>query len=63
MECIIVQEGRGVMSSKRESDEVKAKVERVVEKFLGFQEPVLSATAINCLVNGYDKKKTSGNLS
>lgn len=47
--------------AKRDSD-MKSKVDRIVEKFLGFNEPVLAATALNCVNNGYDKKKTTEKL-
>ncbi|CAH1398753.1 unnamed protein product [Nezara viridula] len=47
--------------AKRDND-MKSKVDRIVEKFLGFNEPVLAATALNCVNNGYDKKKTTEKL-
>lgn len=47
--------------AKRDND-MKSKVDRIVEKFLGFNEPVLAATALNCVNNGYDKKKTTGEV-
>lgn len=46
--------------SKREIEEFRPKVDRVVEKFLGFHEPALVETALHCLGAGYDKKKTTG---
>ncbi|KAL1122459.1 hypothetical protein AAG570_002790 [Ranatra chinensis] len=49
--------------SRRDVDDLRPKVERTVEKFLGFSEPILSATALNCLSSGYDKKKTAEKLS
>ncbi|XP_014248539.1 U4/U6 small nuclear ribonucleoprotein Prp3 [Cimex lectularius] len=48
--------------AKREGTDLKAKVDRLVEKFLGFSEPVLAATALTCLSSGYDKKKTTEKL-
>lgn len=47
--------------SKRDGD-MRSKVDRIVEKFLGFSEPVLAATALTCLNNGYDKRKTTEKL-
>ena len=47
--------------SKRDGD-IRFRVERIVETFLGFNEPVLAATALSCVNNGYDKKKTAGEV-
>lgn len=49
--------------SRKEVDEVKQNIDKTVQKFLGFSEPSLVMTAVNCLLSGYDKKKTSEKLS
>lgn len=46
--------------SKKDGMDLRWKVDDLIEKFLGFSEPVLAATALNCISNGYDKKKTAG---
>jgi U4/U6 small nuclear ribonucleoprotein PRP3 len=45
--------------SKKDVEEIKPYVDRTVQKFLGFSEPSLVTTALNCLTSGYDKRKTS----
>ncbi|RZF45074.1 hypothetical protein LSTR_LSTR002035 [Laodelphax striatellus] len=49
--------------SKKDADELKPLVDKTVEKFLGFNEPSLVATAMHCLISGYEKKKTTEKLS
>ncbi|KAK9508483.1 hypothetical protein O3M35_006030 [Rhynocoris fuscipes] len=48
--------------SKKDGMDLRWKVDELIEKFLGFSEPVLAATALNCISNGYDKKKTAEKL-
>uniref|UniRef100_A0A224XG85 Putative u4/u6 small nuclear ribonucleoprotein n=1 Tax=Panstrongylus lignarius TaxID=156445 RepID=A0A224XG85_9HEMI len=48
--------------SKKDGMDLRWKVDDLIEKFLGFSEPVLAATALNCISNGYDKKKTAEKL-
>lgn len=49
--------------SKRDLDDLKPWIDKTVQKFLGFSEPALVKTAINCLSSGYDKRKTTDKLS
>lgn len=46
--------------SRKEIDEMKPQIERAVHKFLGFGEPSIVTTAVNCITSGYDKRKTAG---
>ena len=46
--------------SKKEVDELKPVIDRVVQKVVGFSEPTLVTAAINCIDKGYDEKKTAG---
>ena len=46
--------------SRKEIDEMKPQIERTVNKFLGFGEPAIVTTAVNCITSGYDKRKTAG---
>lgn len=49
--------------SKKEIEDMKPNVDRTVEKVVGFSEPSLVTTTMNCLLSGYDKKKTGGKNS
>ncbi|XP_075221644.1 pre-mRNA processing factor 3 isoform X2 [Lycorma delicatula] len=49
--------------SRKEVDEIKPYIDKTIEKFLGFTEPSLVLTAMNCLMSGYDRKKTTEKLS
>ncbi|XP_011298840.1 U4/U6 small nuclear ribonucleoprotein Prp3 isoform X2 [Fopius arisanus] len=42
---------------------MKPEIEKAVYKFLGFAEPAIVTTAVNCIVSGYDKRKTADKLS
>ncbi|XP_051157626.1 U4/U6 small nuclear ribonucleoprotein Prp3 isoform X2 [Leptopilina boulardi] len=42
---------------------MKPQIERAVHKFLGFGEPSIVTTAVNCITSGYDKRKTADKLS
>ncbi|XP_063992231.1 U4/U6 small nuclear ribonucleoprotein Prp3 isoform X2 [Diachasmimorpha longicaudata] len=42
---------------------MKPEIEKAVHKFLGFAEPAIVTTAVNCIVSGYDKRKTADKLS
>lgn len=42
---------------------MKPNVDKTVEKVVGFSEPSLVTTTMNCLLSGYDKKKTGEKLS
>lgn len=46
--------------SRKDVEEIKPHVDRTIESFLGFHEPTLVTTALNCLSSGYDKQKTTG---
>ena len=46
--------------SRKETEDLKPLIEKVVNKFLGFSEPTLLTAAVNCLDKGYDKRKTVG---
>jgi U4/U6 small nuclear ribonucleoprotein PRP3 len=46
--------------SKKETEEIKPQVEKAVEKCVGFHESTLVTTAMNCLISGYDRRKTAG---
>lgn len=48
--------------SRKDVEEIKPQVDKTIEKFLGFHEPDLVTTALNCLSSGYDKQKTTGML-
>ncbi|CAL1673952.1 unnamed protein product [Lasius platythorax] len=49
--------------TRKEIDEIKPQIEKAVHKFLGFSEPAIVTTAINCITSGYDKRKTADKLS
>lgn len=49
--------------SRKDAEEIKPQVVKTVEKFLGFSEPSLVTTALNCLISGYDKIKTARMLA
>ncbi|XP_034945371.1 uncharacterized protein Prp3 [Chelonus insularis] len=49
--------------TRKEIDEMKPEIEKAVHKFLGFGEPAIVTTAVNCIVSGYDKRKTADKLS
>ncbi|XP_054713367.1 U4/U6 small nuclear ribonucleoprotein Prp3-like [Uloborus diversus] len=44
-------------------EELKPQVDRIVQKFLGFNEPSLVSVAVRCVVKGYDVRKTRDKLS
>lgn len=46
--------------TRKEIDEMKPQIEKAVHKFLGFSEPAIVTTAVNCITSGYDKRKTAG---
>lgn len=46
--------------TRKEIDEMKPQIEKAVHKFLGFGEPAIVTTAVNCITSGYDKRKTAG---
>ncbi|KAH0956150.1 hypothetical protein HN011_001978 [Eciton burchellii] len=49
--------------TRKEIDEMKPQIEKAVHKFLGFSEPAIVTTAMNCITSGYDKRKTADKLS
>ncbi|KAL0130044.1 hypothetical protein PUN28_001970 [Cardiocondyla obscurior] len=49
--------------TRKEIDEMKPQIEKAVHKFLGFSEPAIVTTAVNCINSGYDKRKTADKLS
>ncbi|KAG5307473.1 PRPF3 protein, partial [Acromyrmex insinuator] len=49
--------------TRKEIDEMKPHIEKAVHKFLGFSEPAIVTTAVNCITSGYDKRKTADKLS
>ena len=49
--------------SRKDVEEIKPHVDKTIEKFLGFHEPTLVTTALNCLSSGYDKQKTTDKLA
>lgn len=48
--------------SRKEVDEMKPEIEKVVNKFLGFTEMTIVTTATNCILLGYSENKTAGEL-
>lgn len=48
--------------SRKELEDIEPHVDKTVQKFLGFSEPSLVTTALNCLLSGYDKIKTAKTL-
>lgn len=48
--------------TRKEMDDIKPQIEKAVHKFLGFGEPSIVTTAVNCIASGYDKRKTAGML-
>ncbi|XP_053387114.1 U4/U6 small nuclear ribonucleoprotein Prp3-like isoform X2 [Mercenaria mercenaria] len=46
----------------REWDDLKALLDKAVNKFLGFSEPSLVTAALNCIDKGYDERKTADKL-
>lgn len=51
------------MLTRKETEDIKPHLDKTVQKFLGFNEPSLVTTAMNCLSSGYDKNKTAKTLS
>ncbi|KAG8223965.1 hypothetical protein J437_LFUL005578 [Ladona fulva] len=49
--------------SRKDIEEIKPSLDMTVQKFLGFSEPSLVTAAINCLVSGYDRRKTTDKLA
>ncbi|XP_046749508.1 U4/U6 small nuclear ribonucleoprotein Prp3 [Diprion similis] len=49
--------------TRKEIDDMKPQIEKAVHKFLGFGEPSIVTTAMNCITSGYDKRKTADKLS
>ncbi|KAJ1526227.1 hypothetical protein ONE63_009384 [Megalurothrips usitatus] len=49
--------------SRKDVEDIKPQVDKTIEKFLGFHEPTLVSTALNCLSSGYDKQKTTDKLA
>ncbi|KAK0090813.1 hypothetical protein PV325_003833 [Microctonus aethiopoides] len=49
--------------TRKEIDDMKPQIEEAVHKFLGFSEPAIVTTAVNCIGSGYDKRKTADKLS
>ncbi|XP_046396426.1 U4/U6 small nuclear ribonucleoprotein Prp3 [Ischnura elegans] len=49
--------------SRKDIEEMKPSLDKTVQKFLGFNEPSLVTAAINCLVSGYDRRKTTDKLA
>lgn len=47
---------------KREVEELRPWVERIVKKVLGFSEPTVVTAALHCLGKGLDKRKTTDQL-
>lgn len=47
---------------KREVDELRPWVERIVKKVLGFSEPTVVTAALHCVGKGLDKRKTTGKM-
>ena len=47
-------------SSRKELDDLRPSIDRMVQKFLGFSEPTLVTAALNCVDKGYDRRKTVG---
>lgn len=47
---------------KREVDELRPWVERIVKKVLGFSEPTVVTAALHCVGKGLDKRKTTGKI-
>jgi U4/U6 small nuclear ribonucleoprotein PRP3 len=48
--------------SRREIDDLKPEIKRIVEKVLGFDESALATAALNCLDKGYDRNKAERKL-
>lgn len=51
------------LASHRDLEELKPLVNETVKTFMGFTDPTIVTTALNCLGKGYDKRKTIDNLS
>ncbi|XP_012943717.1 U4/U6 small nuclear ribonucleoprotein Prp3 [Aplysia californica] len=49
--------------SSRDLEDLKPLVNETVKSFMGFTDPTIVTTALNCLGKGYDKRKTIDNLS
>lgn len=49
--------------SKREIEELKPQLDKIIYKFLGFNEPALVTTAANCLLSGYDRAKAAKTIA
>lgn len=48
--------------SKKELDELKPWIEKLVKCILGFLEPTVVTMALNCVGKGMDKKKAADHL-
>lgn len=46
--------------SRKEIEELRPRIERVVQDILGFSEQTLVTAAINCLEKGYSRKEAAG---
>ena len=44
--------------SKKDLDDMRPAIDKMVRKFLGFEEPTLVIAATTCLDKGYSKSKT-----
>lgn len=49
--------------SRKEIDDLKPSIDKVVYKFVGNNDSSLMSTAIHCLNSGYDKRKTTDKLA
>ncbi len=49
--------------SRKDIEELKPIVDKTVQNILGFSEPTLVMTAVNCVDKGYDQRKTVDKLS
>lgn len=49
--------------SRRELDDLKPEISRIVEKVLGFPESTLVTAALNCIDKGYERNKAERKLS
>jgi len=49
--------------SRKDFEDLKPQVDKIVQKYLGFSEPTLVTAALNCVDKGYDRRKTKDKLS
>ncbi|KAK0086294.1 hypothetical protein PV325_001839 [Microctonus aethiopoides] len=49
--------------TRKEIDEMKLQIENAVYKFVGSGKQTIISTAVNCIISGYDKRKTLDKLS